>query len=1023
MVRRLFLGHVVRSSEKRYSIVQESCGALDLSSYWAHSYIALIPKVLRPGLPLNVTVTVFNTQPGKPDVFVRAELINKTDYKALAVADEVIRKDVPGTIKLNAGYLCSFKGICFTMSDKVAVILALHYFLRPIDTLQALPVSNVPKDLISTGQYHVTLHGLGGLHFSDGADIEYEQKHISIFIQTDKAVYKAGQTVHFRTFALHPNGKVSLNKMDIKIYASTKFDYIQDPKDNKIKQILGAQEAEYGVVTGSMIMDEKPTLGQWKIKVSTEVSSTVLFSLHFDKPFKDRVASSRFMGYTSQKMFKVAEYVLPKYKVELDIPPYALTTDREISGTVTAKSVIIHGEAKFTIPLEKLQEMTSTYQLIGDVVAGKHLLVTAVVTEKLNNMTMNDSTSVEIRKSSLDLKFPSNAKTSFIPGLTYTARVQLAEADGRPPMGHLQQLQFTVYAKYSHGFTSDWPGVKVVKFLEKTYRVPPTGLLNIDLELPTNATQAKYEDMERELFVTPLQDSYIHSQLNLLSSRHVAGGIASFRLKTTRPLNGTFYQSKHKGNAVKTGYINLQNNLTAYFDIEITPDMAPISKVILYYLEQQSGQIFADSATINVEGTLRNKVSLNFNATTAKPGECIDLDVSADPNSMVNVLAVDQSVMLLGSGNDISESEVISELSGYTPPAATYLYFYHPHNHQYGSHMTHNKLYPGYRFDESGTLVLTDASAYDHASYKSHSDSNINQLVRGQHSIIAIIIIEHSRLCRVYHYTVRSDTYESYPYKRSSSRLSHYKQLLARQAGCVCPGGSSGSFGPFPGLPGTTALTPYIPTPVPGMTLAPGFLPTMPPLAYQTFFRPTQAPLKKVEKMRTEFPETWLWINKTTGSDGHVHFTTKAPDSITSWIASAFAVNKNSGIGLSSSSAQLQTFRPFFISLNLPYSVVRGEELVLQANVLVTFEKSEDFRNIIITDAVGTQQYVSRTQTETVNIKAGEATSVYFPIVPAEIGKIDISVKAQSSVAADGVKRKLLVEKCSNKAMDILHRF
>ncbi|KAJ8305157.1 hypothetical protein KUTeg_017292 [Tegillarca granosa] len=29
-------------------------------------------------------------------------------------------------------------------------------------------------------------------------------------------------------------------------------------------------------------------------------------------------------------------------------------------------------------------------------------------------------------------------------------------------------------------------------------------------------------------------------------------------------------------------------------------------------------------------------------------------------------------------------------------------------------------------------------------------------------------------------------------------------------------------------------------------------------------------------------------------------------------------------------SCRLQTFRPFFISLNLPYSVVRGEELVLQ---------------------------------------------------------------------------------------------
>ncbi|KAJ8305160.1 hypothetical protein KUTeg_017295 [Tegillarca granosa] len=77
---------------------------------------------------------------------------------------------------------------------------------------------------------------------------------------------------------------------------------------------------------------------------------------------------------------------------------------------------------------------------------------------------------------------------------------------------------------------------------------------------------------------------------------------------------------------------------------------------------------------------------------------------------MVNLLAVDQSVMLLGSNNDISESE------------------------------------------EAGTLVLTDASAYDHVSYKYHSNL------------------------------------DSYPYKRSSNRLDRYRQLLARQAGCICPG-------------------------------------------------------------------------------------------------------------------------------------------------------------------------------------------------------------------------------------------
>lgn len=41
---------------------------------------------------------------------------------------------------------------------------------------------------------------------------------------------------------------------------------------------------------------------------------------------------------------------------------------------------------------------------------------------------------------------------------------------------------------------------------------------------------------------------------------------------------------------------------------------------------------------------------------------------------------------------------------------------------------------------------------------------------------------------------------------------------------------------------------------------------------------------------------------------------------------------------------------------------------------------------------------------------AGQAKSVFFPIVPAGLGMVDFTVKAQSTLAADGVKRQLLVE-------------
>ena len=52
------------------------------------------------------------------------------------------------------------------------------------------------------------------------------------------------------------------------------------------------------------------------------------------------------------------------------------------------------------------------------------------------------------------------------------------------------------------------------------------------------------------------------------------------------------------------------------------------------------------------------QVSISFDKAKAQPGDQVNVQVSADPMSVVNLLAVDQSVLLLKSGNDITPSEV-----------------------------------------------------------------------------------------------------------------------------------------------------------------------------------------------------------------------------------------------------------------------------------------------------------------------------------------------------------------------------
>lgn len=49
------------------------------------------------------------------------------------------------------------------------------------------------------------------------------------------------------------------------------------------------------------------------------------------------------------------------------------------------------------------------------------------------------------------------------------------------------------------------------------------------------------------------------------------------------------------------------------------------------------------------------------------------------------------------------------------------------------------------------------------------------------------------------------------------------------------------------------------------------------------------------------------------------------PESITSWIISGFSLDPINGLGLTKESKRVQVFQPFIISLDLPFSVKRGE--------------------------------------------------------------------------------------------------
>lgn len=167
--------------------------------------------------------------------------------------------------------------------------------------------------------------------------------------------------------------------------------------------------------------------------------------------------------------------------------------------------------------------------------------------------------------------------------------------------------------------------------------------------------------------------------------------------------------------------------------------------------------------------------------------------------------------------------------------------------------------------------------------------------------------------------------------------------------------------------------------------------------------------------IRKHFPETWIWLDSNMGSKFYQDFEVTAPDSITSWVASAFVISKEFGLGLTTNPAELQVFQPFFIYLNLPYSVIRGEEFALEVTifnylkdttkVVVLIEKSDSFDILMSSSDMNDTMYQ-----QTALVPSEDGVTFSFPIKPTQLGEIPITVKAASPTASDAITQKVLVK-------------
>ncbi|XP_030845260.1 pregnancy zone protein [Strongylocentrotus purpuratus] len=146
-------------------------------------------------------------------------------------------------------------------------------------------------------------------------------------------------------------------------------------------------------------------------------------------------------------------------------------------------------------------------------------------------------------------------------------------------------------------------------------------------------------------------------------------------------------------------------------------------------------------------------------------------------------------------------------------------------------------------------------------------------------------------------------------------------------------------------------------------------------------------------KLRSYFPETWLWNLKRLGSDGQSVIEEEIPDTITDWVASAFCLSSEHGIGVAEA-ASIRAFQPFFLSFTLPYSIIRGEKVPVKVTIFnylssclkiqLSMAESSDFR------------IEARPASEDIEVCGNSAETLEYEIIPTELGNLPIRVTASA---------------------------
>uniref|UniRef100_F7BB43 Uncharacterized protein n=1 Tax=Ciona intestinalis TaxID=7719 RepID=F7BB43_CIOIN len=672
-------------------------------------------------------------------------------------------------------------------------------------------------------------------------------------------------------------------------------------------------------------------------------------------------------GFKESLSVEVKRYKLPKFKVEVKVPSYIHSRSTGLTIKLDAKYTFgkgVQGTGLLEVPKNKtrlymcctqLEKINFSQNFDGSVelfistdeineelgwngASESIITVTGSVTEALTRETFNDTQRIDAKTT--NIKVETLVKPLTIkPGLKYSAYIQVTEVDGKPlpeedrlANNLLLNIEYSVkvIADIYISTVSAWYAYRREE--TRVFVIPPSGIVKVTINAPSdNFVSISFRVSLTQQWTAERADSPSNSYLQITTDENsvVPGNMATVTIRTTEAVSEFTILIISRGEILSERKYQTLSGLpenSHFFEFSVEYDMIPGVQVLASYV-RNDGEIVADYLKLTVTAELENQVSITSSSTSVDAGEDVSIRVqTSSSGAYVGARAIDQSVLLLKSGNDISQERVSqSSMCFFVMGRPT-------ESRNFVSSLNRNSCYSVFNMNLMG-FYLTNISPYRPIALARPFGgfAERNGYVYGAPSV-----------------------FDYYEYADESPVFAMEADLSA--------------------APPTT--------------------------------------------VRSFFPETWLW-DAADSADGSATFNTTAPDTITSWIFSAFSVSDQHGLGVihhsSTITSQVTVFRNFFITLNLPVKVIRGELIIVQAIVfnylsteveaVLTLTESNKFvllRPGNNSAAVGFSRRIT--------VPASGSVSVKFPVRMETLGEIPITMTAISEIASDALTRKVFVQ-------------